>query len=100
MLERRYVNLGPAEVDIGRGSIRPERSDSRLDRCSQPGDEIVVDGRQLRTAQGKRWWRASGQKTDVGSGWIQRGAVSGILMRSREQSQAEFLKGVKVAEDG
>jgi ATP-dependent DNA helicase RecQ len=95
-LDRRYVNLGPAEVDIGfAGRFGAGDPIHGHITSVDPGDEIAVDGRQLRTALGTLVGRLS-RKADLGSGRIQRAVVSGILMRSREQSQAEFLDAVKV----
>jgi ATP-dependent DNA helicase RecQ len=93
-LDRRFVALGPAEMDIGFAG-RHEPGDPVHGRIGAlvHGDEVVVSARQVRTTEGQLVGRLA-NKADVGND-IARATVSGILVRTREQTSAEYLTSVR-----
>jgi len=93
----RYVTLGPADVDIGFAGRHPPDNPLHTRIVSlSPGDEVIVSGRYVKTSDGYRVGRLA-SKTDLKTNPAVAGSVSGILVRIREQTPAEFRPGVKVA---
>ena len=95
-INRRYVSLGPADVDIGfAGRHRAEdRLHERIAGLS-PGDMVIVSGKQVKTNEGHLVGRLAG-KTDLKTSAAVAGTVSGVLVRTREQTPAEYRASVKV----
>jgi ATP-dependent DNA helicase RecQ len=93
-LDRRYVSLGPADMDIGFAG-RHDSEDPVHHRIARlvHGDEVVVDSRVLRTTDGQLVGRLS-NRADIGSR-IERAEVSGILVRTREQTPPDFLTSLR-----
>jgi ATP-dependent DNA helicase RecQ len=95
-INRRYVSLGPADVDIGfAGRHRPEdRLHERIAGLS-PGDTVIVSGGQVTTNDRQVVGRLA-SKTDLKTNAAVTGKVSGVLVRTREQTPAEYRASVKV----
>jgi ATP-dependent DNA helicase RecQ len=93
-LDRRYVALGPADVDIGfAGRHDPDDSMHRRIASLVYGDEVIVSGRQLRTSDGHLVGRLA-SKTELGA-VAERGAVSGVMVRIREQTPPEYMSALR-----
>lgn len=94
-IARRYVTLGPADVDIG-FSGRLHTSDPVQARIAglSWGSRIVVSGKQVSTVEGGTVGRLAG-RTEPRS-VATPGTVSGILVRTREQTAPEYQSGLKV----
>jgi ATP-dependent DNA helicase RecQ len=93
-IDRRYVALGPADVNIGFAG----RSDagSPLHRHIAKlttGDEVVVSGRHIQTGEGQVVGRLAA-KTHLGAGDIP-GTVAGVMVRTLEQTPPEYHDGLK-----
>jgi ATP-dependent DNA helicase RecQ len=94
-IARRYVTLGPADVDIG-FSGRLHSSDpvhARIEGTSW-GSKVVVSGKQILTIQGGPVGRLA-SRTELRAATTP-GTVSGILVRTREQTAPEYQSGLKV----
>ena len=95
-IDRRYVTLGPAEVDIGyAGRSRPE---SRLHQdiaSLRVGDEVAIAGRLLETAQRQAVGRLAA-RTKLEETAILKAKVCGLLVRTRDQTQAAYADSLKV----
>jgi len=92
----RYVTLGPADVDIGFAGRRrsADPSHERIASLS-PGGKVLVGGRHVQTAEGRPVGRLA-SKTALKISASATGSVSGILVRTLEQTPAEYRSGVKV----
>jgi len=92
----RYVTLGPADVDIGFAG-RHRSADPLHERIASlsPGGKVIVGGRHVQTAEGHPVGRLA-SKTDLKINASAIGSVSGILVRTLEQTPAEYRSGVKV----
>lgn len=91
----RYVMLGPADVDIGFAG-RHEPGDpvhQRIARMS-PGDHVSVSDRLVRMSDGRPVGRLA-SKSALKTQGPGRGTVSGILVRTREQTPSEYQAGLK-----
>jgi len=93
-LDRRYVTLGPADVDIGFAG-RLDSGDPVHGRIARlcHGDEVIVSGRQVKSSDGELVGRLA-SKTELNA-VAERGSVSGILVRTREQTAPEYLATLK-----
>jgi hypothetical protein len=60
-----------------------------------PGETVIISGRQVRTSDGQPVGRLA-SKTELKTSSPVAGSVSGILVRTREQTQPAFLETVKV----
>ena len=92
----RYVTLGPADVDIGFAG-RHWPSDplhQRIARMS-PGDQVSVSDRFVKASEGQPVGRLAG-KTDLKISASVPGSVSGIMVRSREQTLSEYRANLRV----
>lgn len=92
----RYVTLGPADVDIGfaGGHAASDPLHERIARFS-PGDQVTVSGRHVKEANGHAIGRLAA-KTALNISASAPGSVSGILVRSREQTPPEYSANLKV----
>ena len=95
-IDLRYLNLGPADVDIGFAG-RHGPSDLLHERIAElsPGDVVIVSGRHVKTGDGQPVGRLA-SKTDLKTSSPVAGSVSGILVRTREQTPPAYLENVKV----
>jgi len=94
-LDRSYVSLGPAEMDIGFAGRHAADDDLHCKIAGlMSGDEVRVDGRQVRDMQGRVVGRLA-SKTELTSTGPVTGVVSGILVRTREQTSPEFADTVR-----
>jgi len=94
-LDRRYLSLGPADVDIGFVG-RHRQDDPVHERIAAlvPGAGVIVDGRHVKNRDGQIVGRIAG-KTEIESVAPVPGTVSGILVRTREQTPSQYLATVK-----
>ena len=95
-IDLRYLTLGPADVDIGFAG-RHGPSDLLHQRIAglSPGETVIVSGRHVKTSDGQPVGRLA-SKTDLKTSSPVAGSVSGILVRTREQTPPEYLEKVKV----
>jgi ATP-dependent DNA helicase RecQ len=94
-IDRRYVALGPADVDIGFARRHgAEASGHPRIAALVPGDKVVVDDRQVKTHEGKVAGRLA-KKTGLPAAGITPATVSGIRVRRREQTPPEYLDSLK-----
>ena len=94
-LDRQNVTLGPSEVDIGfAGRQEPSDQVHRLIAELAPGDRVIVEGRHITTLKGRVVGRLAA-KTELQAAGAIPAAVTGIMVRTREQTPAEFLPTVK-----
>jgi ATP-dependent DNA helicase RecQ len=95
-LDREHVTLGPAEVDIGfAGRQEPSDAVHRLIADLTPGDQIIVEGRHIKTLKGQVVGRlAAKTELQAVAGPIA-ASVTGIMVRTREQTSPEFLATVR-----
>ena len=94
-IDLRFVTLGPADMDIGfAGRLGP--GDPVHQRVAKlcPGDQVVVEGRHVKTNSGQIVGKLA-RKTDVPMA-IAPGTVTGVLVRTREQTPPEYLDSVRV----
>ncbi len=94
-LNRRYLTLGPADVDIGfAGRHAADHPIHRHIAALVPGDDIVVDNRHLKSTRGEVVGKlASKTRLDVDGPVV--GRLSGVLVRTREQTPPEYRLSVK-----
>ena len=93
-IARRYMTLGPGDVDIGfAGRIAlSDQTHSRISGISW-GTEIIVSGRQISTSHGGAVGRLAA-KTEPRP-MVTKGTATGILVRTRAQTAPEFQSGLK-----
>lgn len=92
----RYVTLGPADVDIGfAGRHGPTDILHRRLAGLSPGDLVSVHGRQVKSCDGQTVGRLA-SKTDLKTSASLTGSISGILVRTLEQTPVEYRSTVKV----
>ena len=91
----RYVTLGPADVDIGfAGRHGPsEPLHQRIARLS-PGDPVSVSGRLVETGDRQPVGRLA-SKTHLGIAGPVTGSISGILVRTRDQTPTGYRPNLK-----
>ena len=94
-IDVRYLTLGPADVDIGfAGRHAADHAMHRHIAGLVPGDDIVVDNRHLKSWRGEVVGKlASKTKIDVEGPVV--GTLSGVLVRTREQTPPEYQSAVK-----
>ena len=94
-IDLRYLNLGPADVDVGfAGRHAADHVMHGHIAGLAPGDDIVADYRHLKSLDGKVVGKlASKARIDVAGPVV--GAVSGVLVRTREQTLPEYQSAVK-----
>lgn len=93
-LDRQHVTLGPSEVDIGfAGRQEPSDQVHCLIAELAPGDRVIVEGRHIKTLKGHVVGRLAGKTELPGAGTIP-ATVTGIMVRTREQTSPEFLATV------
>ena len=95
-IDLRYVTLGPADVDIGFAGrhLSDDPLHQRIASLS-PGEKVIVSGRHVETSEGQSVGRLA-SKTDLKTSASVTGSVSGILVRTREQTPTEYRTSVKV----
>jgi len=93
-IARRYVTLGPADVDIGFAGrlASSDQTHSRIAGISW-GAEVIVSGRQISTSHGGSVGRLAG-KTEPRP-LVTKGIATGILFRTRAQTAPEFQSSLK-----
>jgi ATP-dependent DNA helicase RecQ len=93
-LDRQYVSLGPAEVDLGYAGRRPATDvvHHHLARL-RLGDEIRLHGRELQTLEGHAIGRLA-QKVSL-DGQIQSAHVTGIMVRTKTRTDARYLDAIR-----
>lgn len=92
-LERRFVALGPSEMDIGfAGRHEPTDPVHRRIAGLRFGDDVVVGDRKVKTTKGHLVGRLSAKTEGVNS---PRATVSGILVRTRGQTPAEYVASLR-----
>jgi ATP-dependent DNA helicase RecQ len=93
-INRRYVTLGPADMDIGFagrfGAHDPVHW--RIARLGY-GDEVIVKGRQVTDVDGAVVGKLASKTTPPAE--AERGTVSGVLVRTRDQTAPEYLAALK-----
>jgi hypothetical protein len=89
------VFLGPGDVHIEYAGTLPPH-DALNGRISGlcPGDPVVVEGRQIKSRDSHVMGMLA-SKTDLKAAGPQSGTVSGILVRTREQTSPEYLCKVR-----
>ena len=94
-LDRRYLTLGPAEVDLGHAGRQAETSaiHAAIARL-HVGDELRIDGRRLLDRDGRVVGRLA-KKCDLPAGAL-RGKVFAVMVRTRAQTPVDYQAGVKV----
>ena len=92
----RYIALGPADVDIGFAG-RHQANDPLHKRIASlsSGEKVIVDSRYVKAPEGHTVGRLA-SKTDLKISASVTGSISGILVRTLEQTPAEYRTGVKV----
>lgn len=94
-LDRRHVTLGPSEVDIGfAGRQGPSDPVHRWIAALAAGDQVTVEGRHIKTIEGYVVGRLAG-KTELEVAGKVRATVTGIMVRTREQTPPDFLATLK-----
>jgi ATP-dependent DNA helicase RecQ len=89
-IDRQYLTLGPADMDIGfAGRHKADDPVHRRIADLVPGSEVIVDGRHLKTRLGHPVGRLA-SKTDLKVVGALQGKVSGILVRTQEQTPPEY----------
>lgn len=94
-IDLRYLTLGPADVDIGfAGRHTADHVMHEHIAGLVPGDDIVVDNRHLKSRRGVVVGKlASKTRIDVEGPVI--GTLSGVLVRTGEQTAPEYQSAVK-----
>jgi ATP-dependent DNA helicase RecQ len=91
-----YISLGPSEVDIGYASrFRADHVVHRDIAALAPGDRVFVVGRHIQTAAGRRIGRLA-NKIELRFDAAVPATVSGILVRTREQSGSSYAANLRV----
>jgi len=92
----RYVTLGPADVDIGfAGRFRAHDPVHKNIASLAQGEAVVINDRQVKTLDGRTVGRLA-SKTALISSTPVTGSVSGVLVRTRDQTPTEYRTSVKV----
>lgn len=94
-LRRRFVTLGPAEVDIGyAGRFEPGHPVHRRIAALAPGDPVHVRDRCIVTPQGHVVGRVAKAAT-LPAGADLHATVTGIMVRTRLQTPAAYLEATR-----
>ena len=94
-LDRQHMSLGPSEIDIGfAGRQGPSDAIHLLISTVNPGDKIIVEARYLKTVNGHVIGRLAAKTALEATGRMP-AVVTGIMVRTREQTPPEFLATVK-----
>lgn len=93
-LDRRYVSLGPAEVDLGYAGRRPPSDvvHNHLARL-RLGDELRLRGRELETSEGNSIGKLA-QKVSL-EGHLRSAHVTGIMVRTKARTDARYLDAIR-----
>lgn len=94
-LDRRYLTLGPAEVDLGFAGRRAASNGVHAAIAGlRVGDEVRIDNRQLRDRSGAVVGRLA-KKCDVPALPLA-GSIFAVMVRTRKQTSPEYQTSVKV----
>jgi ATP-dependent DNA helicase RecQ len=94
-IDYHHLVLGPADVDIGfAGRHGPGDPVHQQIAGIVPGDEVIVSARQVKTRNGHVVGRLASKTRLDGPGTVS-GTVSAILVRTRDQTQPEYMATVK-----
>ena len=94
-LERRYLTLGPAEVDLGHAGRRAEDDAIHAAIAGvRVGDEVRIDGRQLLDRDGRVVGRLA-KKCELPTNALH-GKVFAVMVRRRAQTPADYQADVRV----
>jgi hypothetical protein len=90
-LQRSYVALGPGEVDLGfAGRVEASGPLHRLIARQEVGMSVQVRDRSILTPEGQLIGRVAGKVSST-QGRILPGQVSGIMVRTRAHTSAQYL---------
>lgn len=94
-IARRYVALGPSDVDIGfAGRLIPsDQMHARISSLSW-GSQVSVSGKQISTVQGAMVGKLANKAESFEA--TTSGTVSGVLVRTRGQTAPQFQAGLKL----
>jgi len=95
-LERRYVMLGPASMDIGfAGRKAPTDPTHRAIASLRPGDAVEVKGRFVQAVSGQSVGRLASSVDEIP---LQRGnaSVVAVMVRTRSQTPEDYLPSLRV----
>jgi ATP-dependent DNA helicase RecQ len=93
-LQRRYVTLGPKDVDIGyAGRFPASHSIHRLIGTLSVGSDIKVEDRAIKTVDGMTVGKLA-RSAEVTKGCLL-GTVAGIMARTRAQTAAAYADGLQ-----
>ena len=91
----RYIRLGPADVDIGFAGRHKAHDPVHKDIASlSQGEAVVINDRQVRTHDGRTVGKLA-SKTDLKTNAPVTGSVSGILVRTREQTPTAYQPSLR-----
>lgn len=94
VLDRRFVRLSPADVDLGLAGRRPASDPIHgWIAAVKPGDSLHVENRSIFDSQGHAVGRLS-KGCDLPSYRLD-GVATAVMVRSREQTPPDYLSGVK-----
>ncbi|MEO8279268.1 MAG: RecQ family ATP-dependent DNA helicase [Ideonella sp.] len=95
-IDRRYVTLGPADVDIGfAGRCGPGHPVHRAIESLQVGDEIVIAERRIESPERVAVGRLA-NRTELDPASVAKAKVCGLMVRTREQTPAAHAEAVRV----
>jgi ATP-dependent DNA helicase RecQ len=94
-LDRRYMNLSPADADLGYAGRRPAGNRMHADIAAvRVGDEIRVANRQLLDRNGNILGRLA-KKCDLPNQSLS-GQIFAVMVRTRAQTHPAYLAGIQV----
>ncbi len=94
VLDRRFVRLSPADVDLGLAGRRPASDPIHgWIAAVKPGDSLHIENRSIFDSQGHAVGRLS-KGCDLPSYRLD-GLVTAVMVRSREQTPPDYLSGLK-----
>jgi ATP-dependent DNA helicase RecQ len=94
-LDRRYVKLTPADVDLGYAGRRPVNHPIHADISAvRVGDEIRIADQQLLDRNGRILGRLA-KRCDLPNRPLS-GRIYAVMVRTRAQTQRDYLAGIKV----
>jgi ATP-dependent DNA helicase RecQ len=94
-LRRRFMSLGPGEVDIGyAGRFAPGHAVHRYIAALAPGSAVRVQGRCIVTLQGHTVGRVA-KAAALPAGTELQATVTGILVRTRAQTPPAYLDSTR-----
>lgn len=93
-LDRRYVSLGPAEVDLGYAGRRPP-SDAVHRQLAQlrVGDKVRINGRMIEATGGNAVGKLAAKVTLNRP--IRSAHITGIMVRTKARTDPRYIDGVR-----